>query len=263
MSKVIDISNKIEKMAPVSLKEDYDNVGIMVGDPNQSIKKVLFALDCTNEVIEEAVQNKCDMIIAHHPLFFRKTKSIVKGELLGDKVFKLIKEDITLYACHTNLDSAQNGINETIVKMLGFNSGEIIEPHDRNENKDCGIGRIIRLNDSISLDEVIKRIKNNLKIDNLRVAKGREKINTIAVINGSGQDFFNVAERLGADCIITGDTTYHFVSDYKELGVNIIDAGHFGTEFVVFLKTLEFLKEEFKDIEFIDSKKSKDPYEFY
>ena len=94
MSKVIDISNKIEKMAPVSLKEDYDNIGIMVGDPNQSIKKVLFALDCTNEVIEEAVQNKCDMIIAHHPLFFRKPKSIVKGELLGDKVFKLIKEDI-------------------------------------------------------------------------------------------------------------------------------------------------------------------------
>ena len=114
MSKVIDISKRIEKMAPVFLKEDYDNVGIMVGDPQQEVKKVLLALDCTNEVLAEAVENNCDMIIAHHPLLFRRPKSIVKGDLLGDKVIKLIKEDITLYACHTNLDSARNGINETI-----------------------------------------------------------------------------------------------------------------------------------------------------
>lgn len=262
MSKVIDISKNIEKMAPVFLKEDYDNVGIMVGDPSQDVKKALLALDCTNEVIDEAIENNCDMIIAHHPLLFRRPKSIVKGELLGDKVFKLIKEDITLYACHTNLDSARNGINETIVNMLGFHSDEIIESHDKNLYKDCGIGRIIRLDTSISLDDVIENVKKNLNINNLRVVRAREEIKTIAVINGSGQDFFNAAERLGADCIITGDTTYHFVSDYKEMGVSIIDAGHFGTEFVVFLKTLEFLKDEFKDVEFINSNKSKDPYEF-
>ena len=262
MSKVIDISKRIEKMAPVFLKEDYDNVGIMVGDPQQEVKKVLLALDCTNEVLAEAVENKCDMIIAHHPLLFRRPKSIVKGDLLGDKVIKLIKEDITLYACHTNLDSARNGINETIVKMIGFESDEIIEPHDKNDNKDCGIGRIIRLNKSITLNDVIQKVKNNLNIKELRVAKGRDEIKTIAVINGSGQDFFDAAKRLGADCIITGDTTYHFVSDYKEMGINIIDAGHFGTEFTVFIKTLEFLKEEFTDVEFINSTKSKDPYEF-
>ncbi len=262
MSKVIDISKKIEKMAPVFLKEDYDNVGIMVGDPSQDVKKVLLALDCTSEVIDEAIENNCDMIIAHHPLLFRRPKSIVKGELLGDKIFKLIKEDITLYACHTNLDSSRNGINETIVKMLGFDSSEIIEPHDKDLYKDCGIGRIIRLDASIRLDDVIENVKKNLNINNLRIARGREEINTIAVINGSGQDFFNAAQRLGADCIITGDTTYHFVSDFKEMGVSIIDAGHFGTEFIVFLKTLEFLKNEFKDVEFINSNKSKDPYEF-
>ena len=262
MSKVIDISKRIEKMAPVFLKEDYDNVGIMVGDPQQEVKKVLLALDCTNEVLAEAVENNCDMIIAHHPLLFRRPKSIVKGDFLGDKVIKLIKEDITLYACHTNLDSARNGINETIVKMIGFESDEIIEPHDKNDNKDCGIGRIIRLNKSITLNDVIQKVKNNLNIKELRVAKGRDEIKTIAVINGSGQDFFDAAKRLGADCIITGDTTYHFVSDYKEMGINIIDAGHFGTEFTVFIKTLEFLKEEFTDVEFINSTKSKDPYEF-
>ncbi|WP_294378470.1 Nif3-like dinuclear metal center hexameric protein [uncultured Clostridium sp.] len=262
MCKVKDIAEKIEKMAPVFLKEDYDNVGIMVGDPEQKVKKVLLTLDCTNEVIKEAEDNDCDMIIAHHPLLFRRPKSIIKGELLGDKIFKLIKNDITLYACHTNLDSAKEGINKTIVDMLGFESSEIIEPHDKNEFKDCGIGRIIRLEKSINLDDIIKRIKNNLNISSLRIARGKEEIKTIAVINGSGQDFFKMAQKMGADCIITGDTTYHFVSDYKEMGINIIDAGHFGTEFLVFLKTLEFLKDEFKEIKFINAKTSKDPYEF-
>ena len=262
MSKVIDISKRIEKMAPVFLKEDYDNVGIMIGDFNQDVKRVLLALDCTNDVIDEAIENKCDMIITHHPLLFRRPKNIVRGDILGDKIFKLIKEDITLYACHTNLDSARDGINETIVNMLGFTSDEIIESHDDNNYKDCGIGRIVRLEESLNLTEIIEKIKNNLNINNLRVARGKETIKTIAIINGSGQDFFNEARILGADCIITGDTTYHFVSDYKEMGISIIDAGHFGTEFEVFLKTLEFLKEDFKDVEFINSVKSKDPYEF-
>ena len=262
MSKVIDISKRIEKMAPVFLKEDYDNVGIMIGDFNQDVKRVLLALDCTNDVIDEAIENKCDMIITHHPLLFRRPKNIVRGDILGDKIFKLIKEDITLYACHTNLDSARDGINETIVNMLGFTSDEIIESHDDNNYKDCGIGRIVRLEESLNLTEIIEKIKNNLNINNLRVARGKETIKTIAIINGSGQDFFNEARILGADCIITGDTTYHFVSDYKEMGISIIDAGHFGTEFEVFLKTLEFLKEDFKDVEFINSIKSKDPYEF-
>lgn len=262
MSKVIDISKRIEKMAPVCLKEDYDNVGIMIGDLNQDVKRVLLALDCTNEVIDEAIENKCDMIITHHPLLFRRPKNIVRGDILGDKIFKLVKEEITLYACHTNLDSARGGINETIVNMLGFTSNEIIEPHDNNNYKDCGIGRIVRLEESLNLAEVIEKIKTNLNINNLRVARGKEKIKTIAIINGSGQDFFNEARKLGADCIITGDTTYHFVSDYKEMGISIIDAGHFGTEFEVFLKTLEFLKEDFKGVEFINSIKSKDPYEF-
>ena len=234
----------------------------MIGDLNQDVKRVLLALDCTNEVIDEAIENKCDMIITHHPLLFRRPKNIVRGDILGDKIFKLVKEEITLYACHTNLDSARGGINETIVNMLGFTSNEIIEPHDNNNYKDCGIGRIVRLEESLNLAEVIEKIKTNLNINNLRVARGKEKIKTIAIINGSGQDFFNEARKLGADCIITGDTTYHFVSDYKEMGISIIDAGHFGTEFEVFLKTLEFLKEDFKGVEFINSIKSKDPYEF-
>lgn len=262
MSKVIDIAKEIEKFAPKWLKEDYDNVGLMVGDQNKDVKKVLLALDCTKSIIDEAIMYNSDLIITHHPLIFKKPSNIVKGDLLGDKIIELIKRDITLYSCHTNLDSAQNGINETIVNMLGFKTNRIIDPCQSKEAIDAGIGRIVELESEILLDDLIKLVKEKLDVKNMRVVRGKSKIKTLAIINGSGQDLFYKAKDLGADCIITGDTTYHFASDFKEMNISVIDAGHFATEFLVFLKTLEFLKKKFNDVEFVISKKSQDPYEF-
>ncbi|EKQ50310.1 MULTISPECIES: Nif3-like dinuclear metal center hexameric protein [unclassified Clostridium] len=262
MTKVIDIAEEIEKFAPKFLSEDYDNVGLMVGDESKEVKKVLLALDCTKEVIKEAIETKSDLIITHHPLIFRKPKNIVKGDLLGDKVISLIKEDIALYSCHTNLDSVKGGINETIVNMLGLASSEIIEPSENKNYKDSGIGRIVRLEKERSLNDIINLVKTNLNVKNMRIVRGADKIKVLAVINGSGQDFFQKAKNLGAQCIITGDTTYHFASDFKEMGISIIDAGHFSTEYLVFLKSLEFLKDKFQDVEFIFSNKCEDPYEF-
>lgn len=262
MAKVIDISKEIEGFAPKILKEDYDNVGLMVGDNQKEVKKVLLSLDCTNEVIKEALELNCDLIINHHPLLFKKPSSIVKGDLVGEKIITLIKEDIALYSCHTNLDSTKNGINETIVNILGFNSSKIIETSDLKDCKDCGIGRIVELEKEMTISEIISLVKEKLNVKNMRIVRGSEKVKVLAIINGSGQDFFYKAKGLGADCIITGDTTYHFASDFKEMGISILDPGHFPTEYIVFLKTLEFLKEKFKDVEFIASKQSKDPYEF-
>lgn len=262
MVKVIDIGNEIEKFAPKFLKEDYDNVGLMVGDEQKEVRKVLLALDCTKEVIDEAVELGVYLIVTHHPLLFKKPKNIVKEDLLGNKIINLIKKDIALYSCHTNLDSAREGINETLVKILGFNSNQIIESAEAKNYKDGGIGRVVNLDKEIDLDEVIRIVKNNLNIKNMRVVRGSNKVNALAIINGSGQDFFYKAKSIGVDCIITGDTTYHFASDFKEMGISIIDAGHFSTEFIAFLKTLEFLKEKFKDVEFITSKKCNDPYDF-
>jgi len=262
LSKIQAIIDEIEKVAPKFLKEDYDNVGMMVGDKDTEVTKVLMALDCTKKVIEEALSLGCEMIITHHPLFFRKPNRIVKGELTGDKVLELIKNNINLYSCHTNLDSAQDGINETVVRILGYESQSIMETNKIKGYENCGIGRIIELEKSVKLDDVIDNVKKSLNIENLRVARGCENVKIIAIINGSGHDYFEMAKNSGADCIITGDTTYHFVSDYKEMGISIIDAGHFGTEYIAFIKTLEFLKDKFKDVEFIISKESKDPYEF-
>ena len=261
MNKVNNIIKKIEENAPVYLKEDFDNVGLMVGDRNKEVKKILLALDCTMKVVEEAINKDIDLIITHHPLIFRKPSNITTDTLQGKKIIKLIKNNISLYSCHTNLDSAECGLNNTIVKLLGFDNNKILEVNQKDCN--AGLGRIFKLDETKKLQWIIDIVKNKLKIENLRVVKGNDEINKIAIINGSGQDFIGKAVALGADCIITGDTTYHFASDYKEMGISIIDAGHFSTEWIVFLKVMRDILKEVEGIEIVTSQAVEDPYEFY
>lgn len=257
---VQDIINEMEAFAPSKLKEDFDNVGLMVGDMNREVKKVLLALDCTKEVIDEAIENKCEMIITHHPLIFRKPNRIVKGDLLGDKIIKLIENKISVYSSHTNLDAIKDGINDKVVNILGFKKSKII---DKSILEDSGIGRIVYLEEPIKTKDLINNIKEKLNIDMLTGHISNEYVSNIAIINGSGSSYFNKAYEMGADCIITGDTSYHFVSDYKELGVTILDAGHFGTEWLAFLSAMENIKENIKDVEFVKSIKTSNPYSFF
>ena len=261
MIKVNNIIKEMELLAPTYLKEDFDNVGLMVGDKNKEVKKVLLALDCTLKVIEEAKKENVELIITHHPLIFKRPSSITTDTLQGKKIIELIKNDISLYSSHTNLDSVENGLNDTIVSILGFDNFKILEKNKRDDK--AGLGRIVSLNESIQLEDLISKIKKSLNINNLRVVKGKDKVNKIAIINGSGQDFIGKAVDLGADCIITGDTTYHFASDYKEMEISILDVGHFASEQITFFNVMENLKEKFKDVEFITSTVEEDPFSFY
>lgn len=258
---VNDVIKEMEKIAPTYLKEDFDNVGLMVGDRSKEVKKVLLALDCTLNVIEEAKRENADLIITHHPLIFRRPSNITTDTLQGKKIIELIKNDISLYSSHTNLDSVENGLNSTIVSLLGFEECAILEANKKEQS--AGIGRLVSLNESISLEQLVDKVKKALSINHLRVVNGNDKITKIAIINGSGQDFIGKAVSLGADCIITGDTTYHFASDYKELGISILDVGHFASEQLVFFNVMKKLEEKFRDIEFITSKVEEDPFNFY
>ncbi|MPQ42225.1 Nif3-like dinuclear metal center hexameric protein [Clostridium tarantellae] len=255
----------IEAIAPISLKEDFDNVGLMVGDRESKINKVLLALDCTLDVIEEAKNLEVDLILTHHPLIFRKPSSITTDTLLGKKIIELIKNNINLYSAHTNWDSVKDGLNDTLVKILGFENSKIISKNNLDNN--CGIGRIVDLDSTIKLENILNNIRKTLKIEHLRYVGELDKnIKKIAIVNGSGQDFFEVSKKLGADLIITGDTTYHYVSDYKEMGLSIIDIGHFNSEWTVLQKVNEKVIEEInnkgENLTIFISKNSKDPYNF-
>ena len=260
--KAYEIMNHLEKYFPLNLQMDFDCCGLQIGSREKEVKKVLLSLDCTLEVIEEAKEKDVDLIITHHPLLFKKPSTITTDTLVGKKIIELIKNDINLYSSHTNLDSANGGLNETIINILGYESKELIELNKNARNSNEGLGRFIRLDEEIDLEDLIRKVKEKLNINALKVVKASEKVKNIAVINGSGSSFFDMAYKKGADCIITGDTTYHFASDYKEMGVSIIDTGHFLSEWIVFLEVINKLQDKLKDVEIIISKNSNDPYTF-
>lgn len=262
MKKLKEIIDIMEDFAPLNLKEDFDNVGLMVGDKESEVKRVLLALDCTLDVIEEAKEKKVDLIITHHPLLFIKPRSITTDTLTGKKIIELIKNNINLYSSHTNLDSAKEGLNETIVSILGYKSEELIELNKNARNSNEGLGRIIRLEKAVSLDDFVDNVKKKLNISNVKLVRASDKIKNIAVINGSGSSFLDIAYRKGADCVITGDTTYHYASDYKEMGVSIIDTGHFPSEWIVFLEVINKIKDKLQDVEILVSENSEDPYTY-
>lgn len=265
--KVANIIDIMEKYAPEILKEDYDNVGLMIGDKNAKVTKILITLDCTMDVISEAVDSGCNFILAHHPLLFNKPKTITTDTLIGKKIIKLIKEGINVYASHTNLDSAKGGLNDIATEILGFNKYKIIEP---SKNVDAsgnpsGIGRLVLLDKPIKLGDLCDKVKKMYSAEFIRyIGDHNDLIKTIAIINGSGEDYFEKCANLGADCIITGDTKYHRASDLKEENIALIDAGHFATEWT----PLKIFGEKFKksliengyDNEVIISQISKDPY---
>lgn len=227
--KIKDIHNILEERAPSRFMESYDNVGLMVGDMEQEVSSVLVALDCTLEVIMEAKAKGCNLIFCHHPLIFQKPSSITTGKLLGRKIIELISSGISVYSSHTNLDSVQGGLNDILAELIGLGETTVLEAVAGETN--AGIGRIASLEEPVSLEALVDRVKQALGLTFARYSGDEEKIITkVAVITGSGQSFFSAAVKEGAECIITGDTTYHHVSDLREEGIAVIDAGHFGTE---------------------------------
>ncbi|MCB2292579.1 Nif3-like dinuclear metal center hexameric protein [Clostridium algoriphilum] len=235
--KVKTIENIMQKIAPTKLKEDYDNVGLMVGDKEDRVTKILIALDCTMDVIYEAKEKGCNFILTHHPLLFVKPETITADTLIGKKVIQLIKNGINVYASHTNLDSVEGGLNDIATEILGYNKYKIIEPSKNiNSNEGyAGIGRLVHLDEPIRLAQLCENVKKFYRAEFIRyVGHDNDLIKTIAIINGSGEDFFHESIRLGADCIITGDTKYHGACDLLEENVALIDAGHFATEWVPF-----------------------------
>ena len=259
----------MEEIAPVKLKQDYDNVGLMVSNTCSEVSSILVALDCTLEVIKEAKNKSCSLIISHHPLLFKKPESINYNTLLGRKVIELIKNDISLYSSHTNLDIVSGGLNDILVQILGFQNAEVMDTFENNDRdyNTSGIGRLVTLMEPITLLELCDRVKNTLNIQYLRYSGCEEQlIKRLAVINGSGQDYFKMAKDKGADCIITGDTSYHYVSDFSEESLSVIDAGHFATEWPsmkVFASKLQskLIQAGFKNVVTISSK-TEDPYKY-
>lgn len=246
-----EIIKVLEKRFPVSNKEEWDNVGLMVGRRKKEIKKIQLSLDVTVASLENAIKNNVDLIISHHPLIFSGIKKINTDTILGEKILTAIENNIAIYSLHTNLDSTQGGLNDYVGEKLNLKNGKII---DEINNENFGIGRVYSLDEKIEFNDFIEKIKSVFLTNNLRVVKNQEEklvIKKIAIVNGAGSSYWRKAKKLGADLLITGDVKYHEALDSLEEGFCIIDVGHYETECFygdLIKKELEI----FDDIQMID-----------
>lgn len=255
-----DFMAVMDAFAPTNLAEDWDNCGLLVGDETKEIKKILIALEPSMLVIDDAIQNRVDLIVTHHPLMLNKINRITTKSLEGQKIMKLIKNDISLYAAHTNLDKAPLGLNQYLAEFIGLKNIEVLSPIPNEFNKVAGLGRIGDLELGLSLEELGRKIKSVLKLENLQfVGEKNKKVKKVALVTGSGLSELNKAIVEGADVFITGDLKYHNALYAKEMGIAILDATHFGSENIVITLLGNVLKQQFEHIEILLDTKSNNP----
>ena len=261
---VKNIFDFLNSIAPVSLKMDFDNVGLLVGDSGARVAKCLIALDITDEVIDEAVSMGANLIVSHHPLIFNPVKSVLADDLLGKKLIKLIKNDISAICMHTNLDIADGGVNDALMTALGGSVSGFLEPCGEDADGNAvGCGRVGELAAETDLQAFLSVCKNTLNVNGLRYHDAGLNVKKLAVMGGSGGDCIALAKSLGCDTYVTSDIKYNGFLDAKELGINLIDADHFCTENVIVPVLHEKLSGEFTDISFEISKIHKQIARFF
>lgn len=239
MSTVKDIYSFLDKIAPFSSSAPWDNTGLLVGDKNKEVKKVILSLDITSDVIDEAIKNNVDLVITHHPLIFEGVKSVTADTLL----YKAVASGISFIASHTCLDIAKDGVNDCLANAVGIKNIYSVE-----EDAFLKIGEI----EEQTEDEFVSLLKEKLNCNVLFNSTGK-KIKKVAFCSGSGGDLFSLAKECGADALLTGETKYHEFLDASFNNISIFSCGHFETEIVVIDTLKEKLEKEFKNIEFIKS----------
>lgn len=233
--KVSDVFEFLNLQFPTALAEGFDNVGLLVGDSNAQVNGILVCLDCTNTAIEKAIEQGANLIITHHPIIFSPLKNIRENSL----VFKLINNGIAVISMHTNLDVADGGVNDCLCNALGFkNAAPLV----------CSDGYTIKLAtiDECTTEHLAKTVKEKLGYP-VRYTDAGKKIKTVAVCSGSGGSFLYDAAHT-ADAFITADLKHNIFYDAENLGLSIIDAGHYATEDVVVDPLSDLLKEKFADL---------------
>ncbi len=242
MTKINDIITYFETFAPINTAMDFDNVGLLVGDKNSEITKVLVALDITQDVVFEAEKLGCDLIISHHPVIF----SPIKKLCCNDVPYLLASKGISALCMHTNLDLSDIfGVNLCLAEAIGV----------KNTVK-SGIGECLfigELENETEISNFAQNVKNTLCCNGLRYTDTKKLVKKIAVSSGSGgSEIFSAAE-IGADVLVTGEIRHHEINAANMLGIDIIDAGHFKSEDVVILPLVKRLSDKFSDIVFTKS----------
>ena len=242
MTTVGNILQFVETLAPRSLKMDWDNVGLLCGSRSTPVTKVLVALDPFEGVCLEAARWGAELIVTHHPLIFRPLPNITDETSIGRGITTLIRNGISAVNAHTNLDCAEGGVNDVLAAILGLENVTTVPGDDHNLLR---TGEIVEQ----SLSDFLVTVKEKLHCEGLRYADGGKPVRKVAVGGGSCADGMLDALSAGCDTLVTSDAKYNQFWDAKDLGLNLIDAGHFHTENPVMAVVAAKISEAFPEVE--------------
>lgn len=240
--RVADVFSVMDNIAPTCLAEEWDNVGLQVGSAQWKVHKIWVALDPLLDVIEDAGRHQVDMVITHHPLIFTSLKSIDLESNVGKVIDAALGTKTAIFAAHTNLDSAADGLNDVLARKLGLlNLQPLVEAKDCAEQSDTpaasmptGLGRIGEIATPQILEHWVDEIKKRLGLNYVRAAGNvMQRVQRVAVCTGSGGSLIKDFLGSGADVFVSGDLRYHDARTVEEAGRACIDIGHFASEHIV------------------------------
>lgn len=220
---VKELYDKLNERIPDSLREPWDNDGVMCcTDTTADVKNVLVTLDVTEEIVDYAIERGFDLIVSHHPLIFKPIAALTAEEHISRKLIKLVGNNISVFSFHTRADKVEGGVNDILAERLGLKN---VKPFGEG-----GLGRIGELDSEQELDVFCDLVKSRLSTEGMRVADGYDTVYKVAVVGGDGKDYVRAAIAEGADTFVSGRLSYNVMEDAPEIGVNLIEAGHYYTE---------------------------------
>ena len=230
MATVKDVWNLLDRKAPFRTQMDFDNAGFLVGRGDQQVTRVLVALDITPEVIREAAEKGCQLILAHHPVIWGKVGQITDETATGRKVLALIEQGIAAICAHTNLDAAEGGVNTALALRLGLRDQVPLE------------------GGPMTVDHFARRAKETLGLSGIRVLDAGVPVQRVAVGGGACGSMLPQVRAMGCDTFLTADLKHDLYLEAREAGMNLLDAGHYSTEAVVCPVIAQWVREAFPDL---------------
>ena len=230
MTSLEAVCTSLARIAPLRLAESWDNVGLLVGDRRQFVTRIMTCLTITPNVVDEAIDQQADLIIAHHPLPFKALQRITADSISGDMLLRLIGAGSAIYSAHTAFDSAVDGINQMWAELLNLRSVEplvvIGDDDPSNSSQVDGAGRVGRLETPTTLGQLIDRAGRAVDATAARrVGQADQQVSKVALACGSGGSFLGAAKRRGCDAMITGEATFHTCLEAESLGIGLRVAG--------------------------------------
>ena len=270
---ILAVESFLEEFAPPRLAETWDNVGLLVGDRQAEVRKIMTCLTVTPDTVDEAISGQADLIVTHHPMPFSAIKRLTTDTIVGRMLLKLIAAGVAVYSPHTAFDSAAEGINQRLAEGLGLKEIEPLVPCagvPASAGSDAapakagtpaqGAGRRGRLEPSITLDELARRLMKLLDISNLQtvgdVGRPRSKV---AVACGAAGEFLEAARRAGCDAMVLGEARFHTCLEAEAWGIGLLLPGHYASERFAVEALADVLGRQFPEVEVWASRSERDP----